>query len=477
MTKTGYFIQLVKIKLDEFKEGVRLFPVIWERPPLLSFWLSGARTAQVALIIFILTVPTIFTWTLDAVIEKTRPRSARKIISNFFKNEDPLKDKKTLGRIFLWTGSAGVVVFLLMIQVPVSIRRAESKSGECEHEADTLSDARPLSSMQLYQNALSLSTDANHIHIIQEKIKRLENKIASSTSKASQAADHSKSLSETVIFAEETSEDISYVGQAHRYHLKGTLGKGATGIVHRAHDTVLERDVAIKELLADLSHDKDLVSRFRQEAKVLAQLTHPNIVQVYDFIEEADRIWIVIELVEGGELAAILKERGCLSVPETAVLGAQLAEAMAYAHSRGVIHRDFKPSNVLLTKEGLPKITDFGLAKLTTADQRTQIGTILGSPAYMSPEQASGAIADSRSDIYAMGIVLYRMLSGKVPFEGDIAGVIAQHINKEPVPLRQIVADIPAKLEELVMSMLIKDPSKRLQNMTVASQTLSAFKN
>ncbi|KKK64448.1 hypothetical protein LCGC14_2984110, partial [marine sediment metagenome] len=260
-----------------------------------------------------------------------------------------------------------------------------------------------------------------------------------------------------------------------RYTIKKTLGKGAMGVVSLATDNVLERDVAIKELHASLSHDTDLMHRFRREAKVLAKMAHPGVVQIFDFVEDGDAVWIVMEFVKGMELADYLKERGPLSVKEAAPLGIQLAEALAYTHSLDIIHRDFKPANVLLSETGALKIMDFGLAKLVQSAQHTMAGTILGTPSYMSPEQAEGKTADARSDIYALGIVLYKMVTGKVPFTGDLASVLAQHISKPPVPLRQINPSIPESFDELILSMLEKKPAKRVQDMADEAESLRAY--
>jgi serine/threonine protein kinase len=270
-------------------------------------------------------------------------------------------------------------------------------------------------------------------------------------------------------------EDSGQSRAASRYTIQKTLGKGAMGVVYLGTDNVLERNVAIKELHANLSHDTDLMKRFRREAKVLAKMAHPGVVQIFDFVDDGDLVWIVMEFVKGMELADYLKEHGPLTVKEAAPMGIQLAEALAYTHSLEIIHRDFKPANVLLSETGTLKIMDFGLAKLIQSAQHTMAGTILGTPSYMSPEQAEGKSADARSDIYALGIVLYKMVTGKVPFTGDLSSVLAQHISKQPVPLRQINPSIAESFDELVMKMLEKNPAKRVQDMTDVAEGLRAY--
>jgi serine/threonine-protein kinase len=257
-----------------------------------------------------------------------------------------------------------------------------------------------------------------------------------------------------------------------RYEVIKQLGKGAMGIVYRAHDHVLERDVALKQIPVYLSHDHQLIERFRQEARALARLCHPHIVQVYDFVQDGEQAWIAMELVEGEELEKSLQESGTMSIGDTVRIGGQLAEALDYAHKRGVIHRDFKPANVLLTQQGSVKITDFGLAKLAQSSIHTQEGSILGSPAYMSPEQAAGRDSDARTDIYALGVTLFKMLIGRFPFEGEIESVIAQKLTKDPPPLSVLNEQIPEQLNCLVSQMLAKEPDKRPANMHTVAEAL-----
>jgi len=257
------------------------------------------------------------------------------------------------------------------------------------------------------------------------------------------------------------------VASGQRYRIERELGRGGMGVVSHAFDTVLQREVALKELPLHLGGRSDLANRFRQEARVLAKLAHPNIVQVHDLVEEDGRLWIALEYVSGGTVADAMRYAGgALAWPEVARIGAQVAEGLAFAHAGGVIHRDIKPLNVLLTDDrpAVAKITDFGLAKLVESTEHTVPGSVLGSARYMSPEQVAGQPADARSDIYAFGISLFEMLTGKVPFEGELAAVLGRHVN-EPVPdVRTRVPEVPPAFATLIASMVAKSPDDRPQD-------------
>jgi hypothetical protein len=261
---------------------------------------------------------------------------------------------------------------------------------------------------------------------------------------------------------------------AGRYLLGDRIGRGASGVVYRGEDATLGRPVALKEL-AVTDADEESIERFRREARVLAQLNHPGIVQVYDLADHDGRMWIAMELVEGGDLAGRLDGRmgrsnatsraDTMTEAETVKIALGVADAAAFAHERGVVHRDLKPQNVMLAENGAPKLTDFGLAKIRGGSTRTMEGAVLGSPCYMSPEQAEGQPADQRSDIYALGVVLYHMLAGAPPFEGEIASVLMQHLRRPPKPLRDAGADVSPELEGIVMEMLKKAPHERPSSM------------
>jgi serine/threonine-protein kinase len=265
---------------------------------------------------------------------------------------------------------------------------------------------------------------------------------------------------------------ITYKIKPDFFSVVTTISCDSMGVVHLGHDRILARDVALKQLPNQFDKDKDTIERFKQEAVALARLSHPHIVQVYDFVQEDDQAWIAMELVEGQDLDKHLRESASLPNGDTVQLGIQMAEALAYAHKRGVIHRDFKPENVILTSENSAKITDFGLAKLARSCIHTQIGSIMGTPAYMSPEQAQGKEVDSRSDIYAFGVTLYRMLAGRLPFEGDMESIMAQKLTAEPNQIPDLEERIPERLRQIVIKMLNKKLDKRPTSMDEIAETL-----
>jgi len=248
------------------------------------------------------------------------------------------------------------------------------------------------------------------------------------------------------------------------------------GVVHRAWDRTLEREVALKELPHAAMNDEEMVTRFRQEARALARLSHPGVVQVYDLIPDPPRYWMAMELVDGVDLATALDERGPLEVDEAITLARRIAEALAAAHAEGVIHRDVKSQNVLLTPDGHPKLVDFGIAKMTSAIAATRVGDVIGSPAYMSPEQSSGRAIDARTDVYSLGVVLFEMLTGRLPFEGDLMTVIAARQSRPAPPLGEVAdRDLPTGLGTLVARMLERDPERRPADMaTLAAELATA---
>jgi eukaryotic-like serine/threonine-protein kinase len=249
---------------------------------------------------------------------------------------------------------------------------------------------------------------------------------------------------------------------AGRYELEKLVGSGGMSNVFRAHDRLLERTVALKILHEQYTRDEDYVERFRREARAVAQLAHPNIVTVIDRGEQEGRQFIVFEYVDGENLKE-LSNRGPLEVREAIRLALQIARALSFAHERGLVHRDVKPQNVLLNEDGQAKVTDFGIARSLDVHGVTQTGTVLGTSDYIAPEQARGQKVDPKTDIYSLGVVLYELLSGEVPFSGDnFVAVAMRHVN-EPVPsVLERRPDCPVRLDLAIQRAMSKDPEDRL---------------
>jgi len=265
------------------------------------------------------------------------------------------------------------------------------------------------------------------------------------------------------------------LGPQERYVIDSELGRGAMGIVYLAHDRILDRKIALKELPSHLAHDHVRAERFRQEARTLAQISHPGIVQVFDLFDEGNRLFLAMELVGGGDLEDMLQQKGALPLAEASQYGAQIAEALACVHGRSIVHRDLKPANILRQRDGKLKITDFGIARQEHSSGMTIEGSILGSPEYMSPEQASGKPVDARADIYALGVILYRMFTGTLPFTGDMVSVLTQQISKDPTPPTELAPHLPEEINRLILSLLKKDPAQRDADLPRIAATLKNF--
>jgi eukaryotic-like serine/threonine-protein kinase len=237
-------------------------------------------------------------------------------------------------------------------------------------------------------------------------------------------------------------------------------------IVYRAQDTLLNRPVALKTLYPELSADPQFVAGFRREAQAAANLSHPNIVPVFDWGEDNGTYFIVMELVDGTSLADMLRGGRTLTASHSATLMAQVAAALGYAHRNGVVHRDVKPGNILIASDGQVKVTDFGIAQaMSVEDQLAEEGSVMGTATYFSPEQAEGAAVDGRSDIYSLGVVLYEMLAGRPPFIGDSpVEVSSQHVHGTVPPPSDFNPAIPADLQAIVMEALAKSPERRYQS-------------
>jgi len=249
-----------------------------------------------------------------------------------------------------------------------------------------------------------------------------------------------------------------------RYELRNQIARGGTAQVYLARDLLLDRPVALKVLIAELSSDRSFVERFRREAQAAANLSHPNIVQVFDWGESESTYFIVMEYVDGEPLSSIIRTQAPLSPIQAATIAVDIAKALSYAHRHGVVHRDVKPGNVLITADGHVKVTDFGIARAIggSDDQITQTGLVMGTATYFSPEQAQGLEVDGRSDVYSLGVVLYEMATGKPPFVGETPVAIAyQHVREQPLAPRVVNPDIPAALEAIILQAMAKLPAER----------------
>jgi serine/threonine protein kinase len=252
---------------------------------------------------------------------------------------------------------------------------------------------------------------------------------------------------------------------AGRYELEKLVGSGGMSNVFRAHDRLLERTVALKILHEQYTRDDDYVERFRHEARAVAQLAHPNIVTVIDRGEQEGRQFIVFEYVDGENLKE-LSNRGPLDAREAIRLALQIARALAFAHERGLVHRDVKPQNVLLNEDGQAKVTDFGIARSLDVHGMTQTGTVLGTSDYIAPEQARGQKVDPKTDIYSLGVVLYELLSGEVPFSGDnFVAVAMRHVNEPAPSVLDRRPDCPPRLDLAIQRAMSKDPEDRFESM------------
>ena len=250
-----------------------------------------------------------------------------------------------------------------------------------------------------------------------------------------------------------------------RYKIQEKIGNGGMATVYKALDQILNRYVAVKVLREEFTTDEEFIKRFNAEAQSAARLIHPNIVSVYDVGQEYNIYYIVMELIQGNTLKQIIEEDGHLSWKWAVNIAIQIASALEMAHKNNIIHRDIKPHNIMITEDGVAKVTDFGIAKAVSNSTITAFGTTLGSVHYFSPEHARGGYTDSKSDLYSLGVVMYEMVTGKVPFDADTPVSIAlKHMQEEPVPPIKVNKEIPFAVNQIILKAMKKDPNERYQN-------------
>jgi serine/threonine-protein kinase len=276
---------------------------------------------------------------------------------------------------------------------------------------------------------------------------------------------------------EESKSNSSLLGN--RYQLQQTLGTGGMARVYLAKDLMLERPVAIKILKQDFSTNPTLRNRFRQEAQAVANLSHPNIVTVHDFGFHKGRLYIVMEHVPGQNLKDMIRQYGIFSVEDAIQLVIQACLGIGYAHRAGLVHCDVKPHNMLITPDQRLKVTDFGIARaLSSINPDEQYDVIWGSPQYFSPEQAAGTAPSPSSDVYSLGVILYEMLTGKLPFDADDATELARlHREAKPIPPIQYNPEIPQNLNQIILKVLSKEPTARYRTTDQLGRILETIKN
>src|SRR5215469_16124937 len=274
--------------------------------------------------------------------------------------------------------------------------------------------------------------------------------------------------------ADREMETIESLG---KYEIKRTLGRGAMGVVYEGWDPIIARRVAIKTVKlpenADDPETEEALARFRREAQAAGRLTHPNIVGVFDYGETNDLAYIVMEFVDGPPLKTLLDKDERFALADTVRVMEDLLAGLQFSHERGVVHRDIKPANVMLTSTGQVKIADFGIARIESSSM-TQAGTLLGTPAYMSPEQFMGQVVDARSDIYSSGVLLYQLLTGERPFEGGLSAIMHKALNTEPPWPSQLSVTAPPAFDVVVKRAMAKRPEERYASATAFLEAIRA---
>lgn len=431
---------------------------------LVTLWITTARRAQltlgVGLLALVLLAPPAASW-LSETLYPTRYEQRgpfQRLLDTKTPVPNPLRERRyDEFLIAAWILGFGVTMVVLLGHVPKAIAIGRERAAVLITEADELAVVDPQESTRLRAIAEEYVVD----DLMRDVVVAAGNGTATKTQST-----------QVITGSDRRGASVQYVGGDRRYRIERPLGSGGMGVVHSGVDTLLKRPIALKQLFSHLVADNEQSSRFRQEALALASLTHPHIVTIYDLVEFENHFWIVMELLTGGSLADRIDSRGTIAAAESVEIASDIAGALDYAHQRGIVHRDVKPMNVLFTADGKPKLTDFGNAKLHETAVHTLEGHLLGSPSFMSPEQITGAAIDARTDIYSLGISLYQMLTGRVPFEGELSSILAQHVNRKPDAPSVHVPKISADVDQIVLKMLEKRPEDRFQD---CGETIAAL--
>src|SRR5262245_5698212 len=373
------------------------------RKPIFLLWLKECRSAVIALCIHTVFMTVVLGPLVRIFIPK--PKAYLGIIRT---SRDSYPDVMRWLDLVLWPAGWALAGAYAKSRVKPTLERARRESEALSAAAGRAARDGDLDrSILLLSRAEGLAPDSDRRAQVQKQLREQQGR---------------RTLIEPLAAG---GPSLEAIGPGGRIRLVKRLGKGAMGMVHLGEDVVLGRRVAVKELAGPLATMPEVRERFLREARALAQISSPRVVQIFDLYQEGDRQFLSMELCEGDDLAARLRKTGRLSAAETARLGAQIAEALASAHGRGVIHRDLKPANVLFSGDDI-KVADFGLARMGDSAM-TREGAVMGTPFYMAPEQTRGAVVDARADLYALGCVLFEMLSGKPPYSGTMQEVLLAH--------------------------------------------------
>ncbi len=415
---------------------------------LLVRWLRGAWLGWVLLVLLLLVMSQVFKPRVGAFMDYWYSVPVESSYTQQAADLRQLREQQVIQRT--WMIGAAPVALLFLTQLLLTLLK---RSDEAEENG-----AEIYSGIEVDTAENPVATKKAHAREAEQTLIHHSGKLNSDT-----PAITPKSVKSSL-----DGDGALYIGQGGRYRIDRLIASGGMGAVHKGYDKTLQRDVAIKELDVNLAQDQEQSDRFRQEALALAGLAHPHIVPVYDLVEDNNRFWIVMELLSGGDLEdRIEKNRPTAKVASNIIRA--VAEGLAFAHNKGIIHRDIKPMNILFNVDGIPKLVDFGIAKLVQAQQsvvHTREGLSLGSPTYMSPEQVKGKKnIDKRADIYALGVTFYKMLVGEAPFTGDSEEVMRQHMFEMPVSPDELNNTVSNQLNAIVLKMLEKNPDDRYQSL------------
>ncbi len=456
-------MKIIKKELKDSKQNAPLIGAVLKQPQLTRLWLLSAKRAQLALVVTLLLLIFAAPVAVSKLATVLYPQSSslKSVISNVFtanktsnKQLRELRYKQLL--LLLWLAGLSPAVILLINNLPSSISKGEKQALASLQRSMRLKHSDPALSLHFYHRACSLVINRDEFINLHPYEKSPVNTGQQSTPTA---------LDQTVVLSGALELEKKTIGASQRYTLDKVIAKGGMGLVYIGYDTILKRKVAIKELDKQLADDEEQIERFRQEALLLAELSHPNIVSIQDLIEDSGQFWFVMEYLSGGDLESYLQQNQVADINTSLIIIRDIAKALDCAHQKGLIHRDVKPLNILFTESGSPKVVDFGIAESLQSMIKTAIGVSMGSPGYMSPEQVSGSAVDQRSDIYSLGVTLFKMLTNQLPFEGDALSVMAQHVNKQPPGPASLNKEISNELNDLTLQLLSKSPDDRMQTM------------